>query len=147
MLFSQIQMISLHINEIKNNAWVTAYNEFFWSWVRWFGNDFHEWRSLEYRSLANHITRDRVIVIHGKDCIILFVTRRFMSRAHNSASKNNRSLISPMSLRKVFSDLDLWLHHIWSVTSRECQLLVLWRHIHRLLLHVQIGAEAIIISG
>ena len=65
---------------------------------------------------------------------------------HDSAKNNYRSLISPLSLRTVFSDLVLWHHHGWSVTSRECWVLALWRHIHRLFLHVQIGAKAIFTS-
>ena len=42
--------------------------------------------------------------------------------------------------------LVLWRHHSWSVTSRECGTLVLWRHIRRLFLHVQIDAKAIFTS-
>ena len=44
------------------------------------------------------------------------------------------------------SDLVLWRHHSWSVTSRECRTLALWRHIRRLFLHAQIGAKAIFTS-
>ena len=47
---------------------------------------------------------------------------------------------------KSFSDLVLWRHHSWSVTSRECRTLALWRHIRRLFLHAQIGAKAIFTS-
>ena len=45
-----------------------------------------------------------------------------------------------------FSDLALWRHHGWSVTSREREALALWRHIPRLILHAQIGTKAIVIS-
>ena len=31
----------------------------FWSRVRWFANDFHEWRSHEWKSLANHHASDK----------------------------------------------------------------------------------------
>ena len=41
------------------------------------------------------------------------------------------------------SDLALWRHHSWSVTSREREILALWRHIRRLFLYAQIGAKAI----
>ena len=47
---------------------------------------------------------------------------------------------------KVFSDLALWRHHSWSVTSREHEFLALWRHIRRTILHAQIGAKAILTS-
>ena len=130
---------------IKNNAWVNVNNDF-WSRVGWFANDFHEWRSHEWKSLANHLTSDQKIVIHGNERIILFLTRYFVSWTHRSATNNHWSLISPLSLRTVFSDLTLWRHHSWSVTSRECEALALWRDIHRLFLHVQIGAKAIFTS-
>ena len=54
-------------------------------------------------------------------------------------------LISPLSLMRVFSDLVLWRHHSWSVTSPKHRVLALW-HIHWLLLHMQIGAKAIFTS-
>ena len=40
----------------------------------------HEWKSL-----ANRITSDPKIIIHGNECIILFLTRYLMSRTLNSA--------------------------------------------------------------
>ena len=58
--------------------WITI----FLSRVRRFGNDFHEWRSHEWKSLPNRLTSDKKIVIHGNECIILFFTRYFMSRTH-----------------------------------------------------------------
>ena len=61
-------------HDIKNNAWVTVNNDC-WSRVRWFANDFHEWRSHEWKSLTNHLTNDHKIVIHGNECIILFLPR------------------------------------------------------------------------
>ena len=42
---------------IKNNAWVTV-NNVFLSQVRRFGNDFHEWRSHEWKTLPNRLTSD-----------------------------------------------------------------------------------------
>ena len=47
---------------------------------------------------------------------------------HTIFLKNNhRSLISQLSSRTVFSDLALWRHHSWSVTSREQDILALAR--------------------
>ena len=103
------------VKDIKNNAWVTMNNDF---WVtreaicQWF-------------SLANRLTSDPTIVIRGNECIILFLTRYFMSWKHNSAKNNYRLLISPLSLRTAFSDLVLWRHHSWSVMSHERTALVL----------------------
>ena len=130
---------------IKNNAWVPVNNDF-WSRVRWFANDFHEWRSQEWKSLANHLTSDQKIVIHGNKCIILFLTRYFMSWTCHFSANNSRWLISTLSLRTAFADLTLWRHHSWSVTSHEHEALALWRHIRRLLLRPQICAEAIFTS-
>ena len=95
--------------------------------VRRFANDFHEWRSHDWKSLANRLRSDPKIVIHGNECIILFLTRYFMSWTYNYAKNNYRSLISPLSLRTAFSDLVLWRHHSWSVTSHERTALALWR--------------------
>ena len=131
--------------DIKNKAWVTVNNDF-WSRVRWFANDFHEWRSHEWKSLVNYLTSDHKIVLHGNKCIILFLTRYFMSWTHHSAINKHRSLISPLSIRTVFSYWTLWRHHSWSVTSREREALALWRHIRQLFLHAQIGAKAIFTS-
>ena len=65
---------------------------------------------------------------------------------HNSAKNHHRSLISQLSPRTVFSDFALWRHQSCSVTSRERGILALWRHIRRLFLHAQIGANAIFTS-
>ena len=131
--------------DIKNNAWVTVNNDF-WSRVRWFANDFHEWRSHEWKLWANHLTSDQKFVIYGNECIILFLTGYLMYWTHHSATNNHRLLISPSPLRTVFSELTLWRHHSWSVTSCEREALALWRHIRRLFLHAQIGAKAIFTS-
>ena len=106
----------------------------------------HEWGDLPIISWANRITSDPQIVIHGNECIILFITRYFMSWTHNSAKNNYRLLISPLSPRTVFSGLTLWRHQSWSVTPCVRVVLALWCHIRRLLLHVQIGIKAIFIS-
>ena len=100
--------------------------------------------NITSKSLANRITSDQRVVIHGNKCLILFLTRYFMSWTHNSAKKgNHRLLISPVSLRTVFSDLALWRHHSWSVTSRELEVLALWQNIRGLFLHAQIGTNII----
>ena len=132
------------VQYIKNNAWVTVNNVvFFWSRVRWFANDFHEWQSHGWKSLANHLTSDQKIFIHGNECIIIFLARYFIYWTHHSPTNKHRSLIL---LTTVFSDFTLWRHHNWSVTSREREALALWRHIHRLFLHTQVGPKAIFTS-
>ena len=103
-------------------SWVTK------SRVKIIGKSPHEWPK---------------IVIHGNECITLFLIRYFIFWTHRSATNNHRSLISPLSLRTVSSDLTLWRHHSWSVTSREREALALWRHIRRLFLHAQIATKTI----
>ena len=39
----------------------------------WFAKDFHSWLHHSSKSLANHLTRDQKIVIHGYSCIILYI--------------------------------------------------------------------------
>ena len=104
--------------EIKNITRVTVNNDFFWSRVRWFANDFHEWQSLEWKALANHITSDKKSLFTVTNVLFYFL-HVILCPEHTIALKNNhRSLISPLLLRKVFSDLALWRHHNWSMTSR-----------------------------
>ena len=75
--------------------WITIFG----SRVRRFANNFHEWKIHEWKSLANHITSDSKIFIHGNECIIIFLTCYFMSWRHSSTKNNHRSLISPLSLK------------------------------------------------
>ena len=112
--------------------------------MRLFANDFHEWRSHEWKSSANHIPSEQKIVIQGNECIILFLARYFMSWTHNFAKKQS-SIVHFAIVAK--EDL-FWLSivtstHSWSLTSREREVLALWRHIRRLFFHAQIGAKAI----
>ena len=37
-----------------------------------FANDFHSWLRHSWKLLANRLTRDPIIVIHGNSCIILY---------------------------------------------------------------------------
>ena len=85
--------------EIKNNAWVTMNNDF---WVT--SEAIYQRQSHSWKSLAKRIMSDPKIVIHGNECIILFLTCHFMSWTHYSAKNNHRSLISQLSPRTVVSD-------------------------------------------
>ena len=135
----------IQFTEIKNNAWVTVNNDF-WSQVRWFANDFHEWRSHEWKSLANHITSDQKSLFTVTNVLFYFL-HAILCPEHTNPLKNNHwLLISQLLTRALFSDLALWRHHSWSVTSYKCRVLVLWCHIRRLFLHAQIGTKAIFTS-
>ena len=141
-----------HVTWKRNDAWVAVNNEF---WVtsevigQWFSrlaNDFHEWRSDEWNhwQIASRVTQKSPFTVTNVS--FYFLHAYLMFWIHNSAKNNYRSLISPLSLRMVFSDLALWRHHSWSVTSRERGVLTLWRHTRRLFLHVHIGTKAIFTS-
>ena len=89
----------------------------FLSLVRRFGDDFHEWRSHEWKSLPNRLTSDKKIVIHGNECIILFLTRYFTSWTHKSAKNYHRALIRNCCQGRPFptehcdvTTIDLWRH-------------------------------------
>ena len=116
------------------------FNDFL-SRVRRFGNDFHEWRSHERKSLPNRIRRDKKSLFTITN-VLLYFLHAILCPEHTFTLK---TLIDrwfrQMSLKTVFSDLALWRHHSWSVTSRERVVLTLWRHIRRLFLHAQIWCK------
>ena len=61
-----------YAEEIKNNAWVTVNNDFL-SRVRRFGNDFHEWRSHEWKSLPNRHTSDKKSLFTATNVLFYFL--------------------------------------------------------------------------
>ena len=73
-----------YMQGIKNNAWVTVNNDFFVT-----SEAIRLWFSLVTSSLVKIIAESphswQKIVIHGNECIILFLTRYFMSWTHKSA--------------------------------------------------------------
>ena len=74
----------MYSNEIKNNAWVTVNNDFFVT-----SEAIRQWFSRVTKSRVKIIAESphewQKIVIHGNECIILFLTRYFMSWTHKSA--------------------------------------------------------------
>ena len=119
--------------DIKNNAWVTMNNDFFC----------HEWGDLAMIFMSGEVKKNRYSQWR---MYYLFPIRYFMPWTHRSAKNYHQALISPLLPRAVFSDLALWCHYNWSVTSCKREILVLWHHILRLSLHVQTGAKAIFTS-
>ena len=61
----------LHVRNkiIHSLPWITI----FLSLVMGFTNDFHSWLHHSWKSLANRLTREPKIVIHGNSCIILYI--------------------------------------------------------------------------
>ena len=105
----------------------------------------HEWGDSAMIFTSDEVTRenhcriasrDKKIVIHSNGCIILFLTRYFMSWTHKSAKNYHRALILPLLPRAAFSDWALWRHHNWSVTSCEreiwyCDVIFVYSHCTR----------------
>ena len=117
---------------IKNNAWVTVITIFGFSRIA-------SRVSPLVKIIAESLHGWQKIVIPGYECVILFLTRYFMSWTHNSTKNNYRPLISPLLLRTVFPHVALWPHNSWSMTLRERGVLALWRHISRLFLHTKLA--------
>ena len=130
--------------DIKNNAWVAVNKDFVNKWSHLpmiFASD--KVSSENHWQSTSQVIKN---VIHGNECFILFLTCYLMSWRHNSAKKNRCLFLSPLSPRKIFSDLALWHHHDWSVWCHSNARLALWHHICRLFLHAQIGTNAIFTS-
>ena len=65
------------------------------------------------QSLANRLTRDQKIVIHGNECIIFFLTRYIMSWSHNPAKQSSIAQFATVTKDDPFCDVttvDLWRH-------------------------------------
>ena len=101
----------------------------------------YHFRSREWKSLPSYLTSDKKSVL-----TVISYTLAYILTEHTNPLKNTRLLILPFSPRTASSDLALWRHHnsICDVTERE--VLVLWRHIRRMFLHVQIDWMKIFIS-
>ena len=55
-----------------NNTFITLNNDLGPFMMR-FTNDFHSWLRHSWKSIANRLTCDPKIVIHGNSCIILYI--------------------------------------------------------------------------
>ena len=142
---------------INNNTWVTMNNDFCHEWnysAMIFTSDevtsenhyriasrvLHEWKSLPNRFTSHKNRYSRYRMYYFISYTLFYAMN---TQVHLELSSSAQFAMLP---RAVFSDLALWRHHNWSVTSCEREILVLWRHTRRLLLHVQIGAKAIFTS-
>ena len=96
---------------------------------------------VNHRQITSRVTKKSLFRVTN---VLFYFLHAILCPEHTISLKNNRrSFISPLSPRNIFSDLALWRHHSWSLTSREREVLALWRHIRRLFFHAQIGAKAI----
>ena len=99
---------------IKNNAWL-PWITIFLSRVGRFGNDFHEWRSHEWKSSPNRLTSDKKSLFRVTNVLFYFL-HVILCDEHKSAKNYHRALISSLLPRAVFPDLALWRQQNWSVT-------------------------------
>ena len=65
---------------IHELPWITIFG----SLVTRFANDFHSWLRHSWKPLANRLTRDPKIVIHGNSCIFLYITAIDMALTNRS---------------------------------------------------------------
>ena len=129
-------------------------NKNFWSKMRWFCNKFYEMMKSQEKIIAflmsNKIMSEsqewQKIVIPVNSFIVLFYTCCLMSWTHNFTKYNYRSIISPLLLSIIFSDLALWHYCCWSLMSCKREVPSLSYHIHQWFFHGQIGAKAIYTS-
>ena len=102
----------IHKYRIMNGlAWTTMCL----SWVKQFGNDFHDWRRHELKSLPNYYTSDKNLDIHVNSYIILFLIRHFMRWTYESAINNHRCSFRHCHQERPFliyhcdvTTVDLW---------------------------------------
>ena len=105
------------VQDIYNNAWVTVNDDFC---VTSEANDFHKWRSHDWKSLASRITRNPKIVIHGNEFIILYVLHKAIDRGRRQTDVVMLSYHqwSPMaSSREHFTDtaVDIIHYTVWKL--------------------------------
>ena len=136
------------IYEIYRIMHELPWKRIFWSRVRWFVNDFHEWRSHGWKSLRNRFTSDQNIVIHGNEYIILFLTCYILFPEHTILLKtiigcsfrHCRQGQSFLTKHCDVTTVDLW-HHA-NAKYWHCDVI----HICQLFLHAPIRPKAIFTS-
>ena len=86
---------------IHSLPWITIFG----SLVMRFANDFHSWLHHSWTSLANRLTRDTKIVIHGNSCIILY----FIHCWHHGHSLPYQAIIRKLTNKSViFATLNVY---------------------------------------
>ena len=118
------------------------------SWITIFG---HEWGDLPTIFTSDAVTREnhwRIASPVTKTSLFTLCHTVFnflhalLYPGHSNPLKSLSNYRSPLSPRTVLPNLAwLWRHHNWSVRSRKCEVLVLWHHIRRLFLLVEIGTK------
>ena len=112
----------------------------FWWRVRWLADGFHEWRSYEWRSLANLLTSDQKTLFTVTSVLIYFL-HAILCAEHTI--KLRKATIAHFAI--ATNDGLFWLmaspRLICDVTRTRCTGSV--TSYRRLFLHAQVGAKAI----
>ena len=83
----------------------------------------HEWGDLPMIFTSDEVTAENHWQMTSRENkkslfmvtnVLSYFLYYFISWTHHSATNNHRSLISPLTLRTVISELTLWRHHRWS---------------------------------
>ena len=121
--------------EIKNNAWVTVNNDFL-SRVRRFGDDFHEWRSHELKSLPNRLTSDKKSLFTVTNVLFYFLHAILCHEHTNSLRTIIERSFSHCCHRRPFltehcdvTTIDLWCHA--NVKYWYCDVILVYCHCTR----------------
>ena len=80
-----------------------------------FANDFHSWLRHSRKSLANRLTPDPKMVIHGNSCIILYISSDLALGYHSFAP--NLQYVSPWNWLRIFPVFQFWASRSWVVKS------------------------------
>ena len=80
-----------------------------------FANDFHSWLRHSWKLLANRLTRDPKIVIHGNSCIILYIIiaalRGQVFSEHGITTASTISVLSNDEKRNIVPYFPLIVRH------------------------------------
>ena len=121
----------LLLGDAVSNAWVTVNNDFL-SRVRRFDNDFHEWRSHEWKSLPNRLTSDKKSSFTVTNVLFYFLHANLCFEQTIPLKTGSGRLFHHCRQDRAFLTWYCDVTTVWSVTSHEGGVLALWRHIRRL---------------
>ena len=93
---------------IHSLSWITIFG----SLVMRFANDFHSWLRHSWKLLANRLTRDPKIVVHGNSCIILYVLHFCLLRYSHKVV----FLYFAVGLKKIIHSSSTWK---WPTKEKE----------------------------
>ena len=83
-----------------------------------FANDFHSWLRHSWKSLANRLTRDPKIVIHGNSCIILYISHVWHKHKTRELLKYNMFYLWDTVYQQGLTPIAAWENdHVYCLLS------------------------------